>query len=65
MDDSGALIWRSASSTGNCVEVARTARGVLVRDSKVRSGPRVELSPGSWGRLVSGLAGTGPDLISR
>jgi Domain of unknown function (DUF397) len=51
------LVWvkSSASSGGGgaCVEVARTAGTVLVRDSRDRQGPRLVLPIASW-RLLTG-----------
>ena len=46
------LIWRTASYSGsgggNCVEVADTARVVLVRDTKDRGGAVIEFSVDAW-----------------
>ena len=56
MDGTGALSWRKSSRSGNnggdCVEVADTARVVLVRDSKDRDGAVIEFSAGAWRALV-------------
>ncbi len=56
--------WRkaSASSTGNCVEVAVNLPGVVaVRDSKDPAGPALTLTPAAWqaftARLRRGDAG--------
>ncbi|MET7593996.1 DUF397 domain-containing protein [Streptomyces sp. NPDC004082] len=43
----------SSGSQGDCVEVALTPVAVHVRDSKDRTGPRLELSPAAWGEFVS------------
>jgi len=51
--------WRKASysDTGaNCVEVARTASGmVAVRDSKEREGGVLTVTVGGWGEFVAGM----------
>ncbi len=49
-----ALIWTKSSYTnsGSCVEWARPAAGVLVRDSKRPAGARVPLSGASWQGFV-------------
>jgi hypothetical protein len=48
------LVWVKSSytDTGNCVEVAEPADGILVRDSKRPAGPRVGLTTGAWSSLV-------------
>ncbi|WP_413753060.1 DUF397 domain-containing protein [Streptomyces sp. R-74717] len=48
------LIWQLSSYTdsGACVEVARPPGAILVRDSKRREGPRVQLQPAAWSALV-------------
>ncbi|MEU3835594.1 DUF397 domain-containing protein [Streptomyces microflavus] len=48
------LTWQLSSytDTGACVEVARPAGEVLVRDSKRRTGPRISVTPGSFADLV-------------
>ncbi|MFF3617719.1 DUF397 domain-containing protein [Streptomyces sp. NPDC002467] len=48
------LVWVKSSytDTGNCVEVATPADGILVRDSKRPAGPRVGLAPAAWSSLV-------------
>lgn len=38
----------SGSEGGNCVEVARCAETVHVRDSKVSGGPVLDLGPAAW-----------------
>ncbi|WP_328845451.1 DUF397 domain-containing protein [Streptomyces sp. NBC_00258] len=44
------LSWTKSTYTdsGSCVEWARPAGGVLVRDSKRPVGPRVRLSGNAW-----------------
>jgi hypothetical protein len=47
--------FKSSYSTGNggeCVEVADTAGTVHIRDSKVRSGPLLAVTPEAWAGLV-------------
>ena len=49
------LTWRKASrsTAGNdCVEIARTAVGYLVRDSKNPNGPRLQLDAATWSELI-------------
>lgn len=52
-----ALAWYKSSYSsggdGDCVEVASCPTTVHVRDSKVRNGPQLTLSPGAWTSLVS------------
>lgn len=45
-------VW--SSGNGNCVEVARTPDGVVVRDSKDRNGPVLAFSDGEWNAFVAG-----------
>jgi Domain of unknown function (DUF397) len=44
--------WRTSSYTGNgggnCVEVGGTARMILVRDTKDRTGPVLRFTPAAW-----------------
>lgn len=43
--------WRTSSRSGGngaCVEIAGTADGVAVRDSKDRSGPVLVFTPDEW-----------------
>jgi hypothetical protein len=48
--------WRkssySTSNGGNCVEVGEARRGVLVRDTKDRTGPVLRFSPAAWRRFA-------------
>ncbi len=49
------LVWRKSSAsggTGNCVEVAKSASSVLIRDSRNRSGTVLKLSCAQWRSLV-------------
>lgn len=52
-------VWRKSSYSGNhdatCVETARMAVGVGVRDSKDRRGPVLLFSPGAWGGFLAGV----------
>jgi hypothetical protein len=45
---------RSASN-GACVEVAGTATGVAVRDSKDPQGPMLRFSPEAWQGFIDGV----------
>jgi len=52
MDDRA---WRTSSYSGgqgNCVEVADHGKGVLVRDTKDRTGPVLRFSPAAWRRFA-------------
>ncbi|ATE57281.1 DUF397 domain-containing protein [Actinosynnema pretiosum] len=47
--------WRKSSrsnAAANCVEVARTPNGVLVRDSKNPNGPVLRFSAAAWGQTL-------------
>jgi len=48
--------WRKSSCSGNggsdCVEVRGRGGRVLVRDSKNRTGPLLEITPGAWRRFA-------------
>jgi Domain of unknown function (DUF397) len=53
MDDRA---WRTSSYSGgqgNCVEVGEAPPGVLVRDTKDRTGPALRFSPAAWRELVA------------
>jgi hypothetical protein len=50
------LDWRTASTGGNCVEVAALPDGgVAVRDSKDRAGAVLEYTRDEWITFVDGL----------
>jgi hypothetical protein len=53
------LNWRKASFSGsgggNCVEVADTARLVLVRDTTDRDGGTLSIPADAWARFTDGL----------
>ncbi|MGH3201750.1 MAG: DUF397 domain-containing protein [Streptosporangiaceae bacterium] len=53
------LRWRKStySSNGgaNCVEVGEARRGVLVRDTKSRSGGVLRFSPAAWRRFADSV----------
>ncbi|MFJ6199098.1 DUF397 domain-containing protein [Micromonospora sp. NPDC092111] len=55
--------WRKSTRSGagdnNCVEVACGDDGILVRDSKDRSGPVLAVGRESWESLVCGLKSGG------
>jgi Domain of unknown function (DUF397) len=47
--------WRKSSYSGNggdCVEVGGAGRGVLVRDTKDRTGPLLRFTPDAWHRFT-------------
>ncbi|WP_369248486.1 DUF397 domain-containing protein [Streptomyces sp. R41] len=52
-------VWRKSSYSGNhdatCVEMARIAVKVGLRDSKNRQGPVLLFSPGAWGGFLAGV----------
>ncbi|CAL9407067.1 DUF397 domain-containing protein [Streptomyces sp. enrichment culture] len=43
----------SSSGDGDCVEVATCTGTIHVRDSKVRQGAQLSLSPAAWTRFLS------------
>jgi hypothetical protein len=50
------LDWRTASTGGNCVEVAALPDGgVAVRDSKDRAGAVLEYTRDEWATFVDAL----------
>ena len=55
MSESLKWIKSSYSSTGNCVEVASQADGLVVRDTKDRTGPVLAFSTASWRRFADRL----------
>jgi hypothetical protein len=53
--EASGLTWRKASrsNAGNdCVEIARTTAGYLIRDSKDPNGPRLPLDTPTWAGLI-------------
>jgi hypothetical protein len=54
--------WRtstySTSNGGDCVEVSK-AGGVLVRDTKARSGPVLRFTPDAWRRFADRVKRSG------
>ncbi|MFF1743241.1 DUF397 domain-containing protein [Streptomyces mirabilis] len=58
--EDGPLIWTKSTYTdsGTCVEWARPAAGVLVRDSKRPAGARVPLAEGAWQGFVDWVKDT-------
>jgi hypothetical protein len=56
-DDIARATWkksRQSSGSDNCVEVADTGGGVLVRDSKHPQGPVLAFTPAEWRAFVDG-----------
>jgi hypothetical protein len=52
------ITWRKASRSNagnNCVEIARTTAGYLIRDSKDPAGARLAVDPDSWAMLMSDI----------
>jgi len=52
----GNLEWRTArrsANNGACVELAATARQILIRDSKDQDGPVIGYSDDSWRRFIA------------
>jgi Domain of unknown function (DUF397) len=52
----GNLEWRKArrsANNGACVELAPTARQILIRDSKTQNGPTIAYSKDSWKLFVA------------
>lgn len=51
------LAWFKSSYSGSegdsCVEVAKGAEAIHVRDSKDQLSPELALSPAAWGNFVS------------
>ncbi|MBP0458844.1 DUF397 domain-containing protein [Streptomyces montanisoli] len=45
----------SGGGGGNCVEVAESPAGVLVRDSKDVARPHVRVSDGAWGIFAASV----------
>ncbi|WP_327717332.1 DUF397 domain-containing protein [Streptomyces sp. NBC_00490] len=52
-------IWRRSSYSngmgGECLEVATVTAAVMVRDSKVASGPQLTLSATTWQKFIQTL----------
>ncbi|MET7913206.1 DUF397 domain-containing protein [Streptomyces avermitilis] len=42
----------SGAEGGDCVEIAAAVEGIHIRDSKVRSGPVLTVTPDAWAGLV-------------
>ncbi|GHI88155.1 DUF397 domain-containing protein [Streptomyces xanthophaeus] len=62
MSATTALKWFKSSYSGDegdaCVEVAASAHGIHVRDSKVQDGPVLDLAPASWAGLTGWVSGS-------
>jgi Domain of unknown function (DUF397) len=61
MEDKIDLRWRKSSYSGNgggsCIEVARQTTGVLVRDTKDRTGPMLQFLPAAWRTFADQVKG--------
>lgn len=60
------LEWRTSARSGSgeqCVELARSPRGVAIRDSKDRQGPRLSLAPAAWESFVSAVKDGAHDTL--
>ena len=57
MEDKVDPRWRKSSYSGNggsdCVEVGGRGGRVVVRDTKNRTGPVLEVTPGAWRRFAN------------
>jgi hypothetical protein len=52
------LTWHKASRStagNNCVEIACTPVGYLIRDSRNPAGPRLPLRSGTWAALIGDI----------
>jgi uncharacterized protein DUF397 len=56
--DLGSAEWRKSTRSGpwtdNCVEVAFLDGAIVVRDSKIPTGPVLVFTPGEWDAFVEG-----------
>ncbi|MEU6913623.1 DUF397 domain-containing protein [Streptomyces olindensis] len=46
----------SSSASGDCLEVATTPDTIHIRDSKIRQGPELHLSPTAWSAFLTHTA---------
>jgi Domain of unknown function (DUF397) len=54
----------SGGNGGNCVEVAQTPAGVLVRDTKQHgAGPVLDFTPAEWRAFIAGVRDGEFDLV--
>lgn len=58
------LMWRTAtaSTAGDCVQVARSGYGIAVRDSKDPYGPRHSYRQEEWTRFIARIKMNALDL---
>jgi hypothetical protein len=56
-DAQPALAWRKSQrcDSGSCVEVARTADGMAMRDSKQLDGPILQFGRNGWADFLNSL----------
>jgi hypothetical protein len=55
--------WRKSThsaGTGDCIEVASLAEGVVIRDSKDPAGSKLTLTPKAWQNLMHGVKAQQP-----
>lgn len=63
--DASAAAWRKSSRSiadHACVEVNRTDRAVLIRDSKDPDGPRLRICGPAWAGFLAGIP-PGPEYV--
>jgi len=60
----GAIPWRTSSHSNGgantCVEAGHVPGAVLVRDTTLRGGPVLRVTPVAWQRFTRALRGAGP-----
>jgi hypothetical protein len=61
------LMWRTSTRTSvgeTCVECARAARSIALRDSKDRAGPHIMIDRSAFARLLDEIKGGKHDPLS-
>lgn len=63
----GGFAWRKAAAcgAGQCVEVAPSDAGVVVRDSKDPAGPVLRYTLGEWNAFLEGVRNGDFDNLAR